>query len=56
MIVSSATKLKLRSAREDRLLAYCPKPLDCRCMLEAVRNILAEAQRVREEIARGAPG
>lgn len=40
IIVSSGTKLRIRGSEKDRLLAYCPKPVDYEELLRVIEELL----------------
>lgn len=42
IIVSSATRLRLRGSQEDPMLAYCPKPVDFDLLLATIETLLAK--------------
>lgn len=41
VIVSSGTRMRLRTVRADSLLAYCPKPVDYHDLLKTIDRLLA---------------
>lgn len=43
VVISSATRLHMKGAKEDPLLAYCPKPIERDVVVETVRLLLEKA-------------
>ena len=43
VIISSGTRIRLRIATEDPMLAYCPKPVDFENLRETIKRLLKAA-------------
>lgn len=51
VIISSSTRLHVaKGAQEDRLLEYCPKPVDLNNLVKVVQGLLDKASALRSEM------